>query len=200
MNTFIRCGVSWKLTPWSWVLLEKPPFARLLKNFQAFYGPRMFITVFTRAFHWSLSWAGWIQFIPRHSISLWFILILSSYPLLGLHSCLFPFGFPTKNPIRMSVLLMHATCPAHLILFDLIFLFAFGEENKSWSSSLCSFLYETYLFKFSFCMIHLLTVHRIHTRRNFFARVWHQITDHSFGRPYYTVDYTDSCSWNAGGG
>jgi hypothetical protein len=36
-------------------LLEKLPIVQLLKNFPAFYGTRRFITVFTRALHWSLS-------------------------------------------------------------------------------------------------------------------------------------------------
>jgi hypothetical protein len=36
-------------------LLEKLPTVQLLKNFPAFYGTRRFITVFTRALHWSLS-------------------------------------------------------------------------------------------------------------------------------------------------
>jgi hypothetical protein len=36
---------------------------QLLKNFPAFYGTRRFITVFTRALHWSLSWARSIQSI-----------------------------------------------------------------------------------------------------------------------------------------
>jgi hypothetical protein len=31
------------LTPWSWALLEKPPFAQLLKNFPKFYGTLGFI-------------------------------------------------------------------------------------------------------------------------------------------------------------
>jgi hypothetical protein len=34
-----------QLTPWSWVLLEKPPVAQLLKNFHNLYGTRRFITV-----------------------------------------------------------------------------------------------------------------------------------------------------------
>jgi hypothetical protein len=34
--------------------LEKPPVVQLLKNFPAFYGTRRFITVLTRALHWSL--------------------------------------------------------------------------------------------------------------------------------------------------
>jgi hypothetical protein len=36
-------------------LLQKPPVAQLLKNFPAFYGNQMFISVFTRALRWSLS-------------------------------------------------------------------------------------------------------------------------------------------------
>jgi hypothetical protein len=43
---------------------------KLLKNFLAFYVTRRFITVFTRALHWSLSWARSIQSIPYHPISL----------------------------------------------------------------------------------------------------------------------------------
>jgi hypothetical protein len=49
------------LTPWSWALLEKPPDGQLLKNFLKFYGTQRFITMFTRALHWSLSWARSIQ-------------------------------------------------------------------------------------------------------------------------------------------
>jgi hypothetical protein len=35
--------------------LEKLLIAQLLKNFPEFYGTLRFITVFTRALHWSLS-------------------------------------------------------------------------------------------------------------------------------------------------
>jgi hypothetical protein len=55
---------------WSWDLLEKPPVVRPLKNFPAFYGSRRFITVFTRALLWSLSWDRSIQFILSPLISL----------------------------------------------------------------------------------------------------------------------------------
>jgi hypothetical protein len=46
---------------WSWALLEKLPIVQPLKNFPACYGTRRFITAFTRALHWSLSWAISIQ-------------------------------------------------------------------------------------------------------------------------------------------
>jgi hypothetical protein len=67
------------LTPWSWVLLEKPPVPQLLKKFPTFNRTRRFITVFTTAIRWSLSWARSIQSIPPHPICLRSILILSSH-------------------------------------------------------------------------------------------------------------------------
>jgi hypothetical protein len=39
---------------WNWALLAKPPIVQPHKNFPGFYGTRRFITVFTRALHWSL--------------------------------------------------------------------------------------------------------------------------------------------------
>jgi hypothetical protein len=48
------------LSPMSTVLLEKLTFAQLVKKFPNFCGNRSFITVFTGARHWSLSWASWI--------------------------------------------------------------------------------------------------------------------------------------------
>jgi hypothetical protein len=67
-----------------------------LKNFPAFYGTQKFITAFTRALYWSLSWARSIQSIPSHPISLRSFLTLSTHLRLGVPSVLFPSGFPTN--------------------------------------------------------------------------------------------------------
>jgi hypothetical protein len=64
---------------WSWALLEEKPNLQLLKNFPAFCGTQRFITVFTRAFNWSLSWARSIQSIPSYPISLRSIWIMSTF-------------------------------------------------------------------------------------------------------------------------
>jgi hypothetical protein len=42
----------------SCAFLEEKPNLQLLKNIPAFYGTRRFITVFTKALHWSLFWAA----------------------------------------------------------------------------------------------------------------------------------------------
>jgi hypothetical protein len=92
-NTY---GLSNKLTPWSWALLEKPPVAQTLKRFPTFYGTRRFITVFKRALHWSLSWARSVQSTPSHPISLRSFLTLPSHLRLGFLSGPFPTGVFTK--------------------------------------------------------------------------------------------------------
>jgi hypothetical protein len=79
------------------------------------YGTRSFFIVFTKARHWTLFWASWIQFAPSIPISLSSSLMLSSHLRLGLTSGLLPSGFPTKNPINTSPLPQpcHMSRPPH---------------------------------------------------------------------------------------
>jgi len=86
--------------------------------------------------------ARMIQSIPPHPTSWRSILILSSYLRLGLPSGLLPSGFPTNILYTPLFYLMHATCPTQLILPNLITQTIFGEEYRSFSSSLYSFLHS----------------------------------------------------------
>jgi hypothetical protein len=83
----------------------------------AFYGNWRFITVFTKACHWSLSWARWILSTPSH-----FLLILSSQLRLGLPSGLLLSNFPIT-----ILYLFHARYIPHVILFDFITLIIRGS-------------------------------------------------------------------------
>jgi len=78
-------------------LLEKLIVSQLVNKFPAVYGTRRFITVSTRARHWTLVLSK-VNLV--HSLSTCFcrsILTLFSHLLLGLPSGLFPSGFPTKS-------------------------------------------------------------------------------------------------------
>ena len=120
--------ITYLLTPWCRVLLEKLTGLLLVKKFPAFYGTRRFITALTSVRHLSLSWASPIQSTYPHPTSWRSILILSTYLRLGLPSGLFPSGFPTKTLYAPLSSPIRATCPAHLILLDFITRAMLGEE------------------------------------------------------------------------
>ena len=92
----VRCQTLLsKITPCSRVLLEKLTVPQLVRKFPAFYKTRRFITVFTRAHHFSLSWP--IAVRSAEPISLTSVLILYSDLRPRLLSDLFPKGHPKSD-------------------------------------------------------------------------------------------------------
>ena len=137
-----RTLITYLLTPWCRVLLEKLTGLQLVKKFPAFHVTRRFITALTSVRQLSLSWASPIQSIYPHHTSWRSILILSTHLRLGHPSGFFPSGFPTKTLYTPISLPTRATCPAHLILLDFITRTILGEEYKSFSSWLCNLLHS----------------------------------------------------------
>ena len=77
---------------------------------------------------------------PSHFLKIQLNIILPSAP--GSPQWRFPpTGFPTKAPYTPLPSPIRATCPAHLILLDIITCTILGEQYRSLSSSLCSFLH-----------------------------------------------------------
>ena len=97
LNATLTYLLTYLLTPWCRVLLEKLTGLQLIKNFPSFYGTRRFITALTSVRHLSLSWASPIQSTYPHPTSWRSILISSTHLRLGLPSGLFPSGFATKT-------------------------------------------------------------------------------------------------------
>ena len=89
--------LTYLLTPWCRVLLEKLTGLQPVKKFPAFHGTPRFITALTSVRHLFLSWASPIQSICAHPTSWRSILILSTHLRPGLPSSLFPSGSPTKT-------------------------------------------------------------------------------------------------------
>ena len=134
--------LTYLITPWCRILLEKLTGSQLVKKFPAFHGTRRFITALTSGRHLSLSWASPIQSIYSHPTFWRSILILSTHLRLGLPSGLLPSGFPTKTLYTPLSSPIRATCPAHLIHLDFITRTILCEEYKSFSSSLCNLLHS----------------------------------------------------------
>jgi hypothetical protein len=67
--------------------------------------------------------------------------LINTRPSTPLSSkCFLTLDFPPKNLVFTSLFPESYTCPAHLNLLDLVSWIIIGEDYKSWSSSLCSFL------------------------------------------------------------
>jgi hypothetical protein len=126
-----NCVIIWIVLNWSArcsrVLFENMIVAQLAKTFPAFYGTRMWITMFARARHWALYR---YSSLPPHFFNSHFNIILLSTPKSPkwLHS----FRFLTQVSLR-------ATCPAYLIYFDAITLMTFYKSLQIKLPSLCIF-------------------------------------------------------------
>ena len=82
------------------------------------------------------------QLNPVHNPTSWRSLpILSSHLHLGLPNGLFPSDLPSKTLPMPLLSPIRSTCPAHHILLDFITRKILGEQYRSLSSSLCSFLH-----------------------------------------------------------
>jgi hypothetical protein len=109
---------------WSWALLEELSIVQPLKNPSISWNPKVQYRV-----HKSPPLVPILNHInPIHSIPS--ILILSTYLRLGLPRDLFPSGLPTNILYAVLFSPIRFTCPAHLILLDLIILIILGEENR----------------------------------------------------------------------
>ena len=122
--------LTYLLTLWCRVLLEKLTGLQLVKKFPAFHGTGRFITALTSVLHLSLSWASPIHSIYPHPTSWRSILILPTHLRLGLPSGLLPSGFHTKTLYTALSSPIRATYPAHLILLDFITCTILGEGTN----------------------------------------------------------------------
>jgi len=134
------CFLTYLLTPYSTVLLEKLTGSAASQEVPRIFGTRRFITVLTSARHLFLSRPNSIQSPQAPPTSWWCILILSSLLCLVLPNGLFPSGFHTRTLCTPLPSPIRIICPAHLNLLDFTTRTIFGKDYRSLSYSLCNFL------------------------------------------------------------
>ena len=131
--------LTYLLTPWRRVFLENQTGFQLVKKFSAFF--------WEPKFHYYIHNSQppvpiLSQINPVHDPSSHFLmihLILSSHLRLGLPSGHLPSSFPTKTLHAPLLSPISATCPAHLIILNVITRIMLGKEYRSLSYSSCSF-------------------------------------------------------------
>jgi hypothetical protein len=106
--------------------MDRSPFSEAgrssIKKFPAYYRTQRFITLCTKAYHWSISWARWIPSMPFNPVPFFFflgIILTFVHPCLVLQVVSFLQVFKPKS-VCISVLF--STCnllwPSHPFLLD----------------------------------------------------------------------------------
>jgi hypothetical protein len=97
-----------------------------------------FITVFTRARHWTLSWVRWL-----HSTSSHLVFKIRFVSILHLCQC-FPSGHLRRHVwLGLCMHFLYPPCVLHILPISCSFLLIsiiFGEAYNLWNTSLCSLL------------------------------------------------------------
>ena len=112
--------LTYLLTTWIRVLLEKLTSSQLVKKFPEFHGTRRFITAFTSARHLSLSSASSFPSIPPKSHFLKIHLNIIFPSTHGSSKWSFSLRFPHKYPVHASLLprTRYMPRPSHSSRFD----------------------------------------------------------------------------------
>jgi hypothetical protein len=111
-------------------IIEKLLIVQLLKNFPAFYGSQKFITVFTRALHWSLILIqiDSVHTIPFYLSKIYFNIV--HLPTSWSSQRSYSFWLSHQYPIRIPLVSHSCYMSCYLILLDLIILIIFGKKYK----------------------------------------------------------------------
>ena len=120
------------ITACSTFLLEDLTVSHVCNKVPALYGTRMFTIAFTKVPPlFSPSSTRSVYCTSSQQISLRFTLILSCHLRLGLPRGPFPSVPAIKRLYAHLLSSIHATCPAHLIVLDLITGIIFSEQYIS---------------------------------------------------------------------
>ena len=123
--------LTYLLTPWCRVLLEKLTGLQLVKKFPAFHGTRRFTTALTSVRQLSISWASPIQSIYPHPLSWRSILILSTHLRLVLPSGFLPSGFPSKTLYTPPLLTHTRHMPSPIYIYIYIYIVNYKIKFES---------------------------------------------------------------------